>query len=463
MIHNKLQAMRISKKISLTHSLLFLAIQMLMGSILLLSIRLYYPIEAKHELRKLSDQVSKQLISDQGIDQANLSENLLCSLPAKYQFYLAFKDENGTLLWENGYTDIIPISDEITVKPVLLKHNGKEILYQVEKIRINKEQLIICQSIIDITASLAFNSTLFRILLILTVVGFMISFFTGNIVGRIVLSPITKMTESAKQINARHLNVRIETSATQDELSELGNTMNDMIVRLQAAFEDQERLISDISHEMKTPIAVIKGYSSLLMRWGMDDRAVFEEAVMRIDQESVNMGRMVEDMLMLAKKDNNSLIINREETDLGHLIQEVVSDTRICKPQCDIETSCEEGCIFNVDVGLIRQLLRILIDNAIQYSKEECRIRITCEKEDKQIRIAVQDWGIGIPKEDLEKVFERFYRADSSRPRTQGGTGLGLSIAKAITEAHNGTIFAQSDSSGTIFTCMISARTMPVQ
>ncbi len=157
------------------------------------------------------------------------------------------------------------------------------------------------------------------------------------------------------------------------------------------------------------------------------------------------MSAIVEDLLFLARKDNGTLCLDKIGFDMSELIDEVIEDTKAIGTECDISAPRNDSCRYFGDYRLIKQLLRILIDNSIKYSEKTCIIKIWSENKESCLCIVIEDSGIGISSDEIDKIFDRFYRADKARTRNRGGTGLGLSIAKAIVDSHNGKIQAESE------------------
>lgn len=441
MFHN----MKISRKISLTHSLIFLALQISICSILLFSIRVYYPIEASREIhfliREINDNIAsynKPLIDVQ-------KKELIPAIPSKYTAFVKITDLNGNTLLKNGELDY-----DLDIEPPynrISRINTKDthLVYCNYLISSNGQKDVLLQVVIDIAQYLEFNTTLFKILLILTVIGFLISIFTGYIVSRVVLKPISNIIKTSQSVNADTLDVRIKTNNAKDELYELSETINEMISRLQVSFEKQEQLIADVSHELKTPISVVKGYISLLEHWGKDNPDILQESITRIGKEADNMADIVEDLLFLARKDNGTLILDKIEFDMSELINEIIEDTKHVFTEGNISALRNDACRYFGDYRLIKQMLRILIDNSIKYSDIMFTNSINSEICEGYITITIEDSGIGISSDELEKIFDRFYRADKARTRNKGGSGLGLSIAKAIVDSHHGNIVAESE------------------
>ena len=240
------------------------------------------------------------------------------------------------------------------------------------------------------------------------------------------------------EINATHLDKRSPVSGTQKELKTLAQAINAMLDRINEAYRSQMRFVSDASHELRTPIAVVQGYANLLDRWGKDDPAIRQEAIDAIRQEADSMKELVEQLLFLARGDNDSMRIEMEDFDLTALAAEVLRETEMID-QTHIFLARWDGAVpVRADAGLIKQALRVLVDNSIKYSPEGGRILLSVRADGGAARMSVQDEGQGIGAESLPHIFDRFFRTDESRARQTGGTGLGLAIAKWIADRHGG-------------------------
>jgi two-component system sensor histidine kinase ArlS len=238
-------------------------------------------------------------------------------------------------------------------------------------------------------------------------------------------------------INAAKLDTRISIDETKSELQGLASAINEMLDRINEAYRSQVRFVSDASHELRTPIAVIQGYANLLDRWGKDDEKTLQESIDAIKEETDNMKSLVEQLLFLARGDNNTMTLQIESFDLSDLAQEVLRETEMIAGGHSYSSDIISVYV-NADKSLIKQAIRILIDNAIKYTPTGKEISISVSRAGDFACLTVQDEGIGIEPESIPKIFNRFYRTDESRARATGGTGLGLAIAKWITERHGG-------------------------
>lgn len=240
------------------------------------------------------------------------------------------------------------------------------------------------------------------------------------------------------QINATHLDRRISVAGTQQELRDLAQAINAMLDRVNEAYRAQMRFVSDASHELRTPIAVIQGYASLLDRWGKDDPATRQEAISAIRTEADAMKDLVEQLLFLARGDNDSLRVEPETFDATETAAQVLKETQMIDQTHPLSADWDGPVFLHADPGLIKQALRILVDNSVKYTPAGGRITLSVRVLDGMARLSVEDEGAGIDRQSLPHIFDRFYRADVSRTRQTGGTGLGLAIAKMIADRHGG-------------------------
>lgn len=282
-------------------------------------------------------------------------------------------------------------------------------------------------------------------LLALDILLLVLIIIIGSAASKRLLRPIRVMTDTAKNISIKQLDTRLDISGSKTELKDLAITFNNMLDRIQLAYEQQNRFVSDASHELRTPISVIQGYTNLLDRWGKDDKKVLEESISAIKTESDNMKGLVEKLLFLARGDKGTQKVEKEDFYINELIDEIVKETRLIDNSHDIVSEKNESIKINADRSLLKEAVRVFIDNSVKYTPEGGRISLECYLWDHNAEILIEDTGIGISKKDLPHVFDRFYRADKSRTKQTGGTGLGMSIAKWIILKHNGTVRIQSE------------------
>lgn len=231
-------------------------------------------------------------------------------------------------------------------------------------------------------------------------------------------------------------------SVRDSELSGLEAAVNNMLKRLAASQKKQIRFVDDASHELRTPIAVIQGYAHMLERWGKDDPAVMDEAIEAIETETAHMKTLVDQLLFLARGDMDRLVLAQERIDAAGLMRELHEEYEMI--DADHEYVCpipEDAAPLYVvgDVTMLKQALRVLLDNAGKYTPKKGTITLQVQRDGSEIRCSVADNGVGIPSDDLPRIFDRFFRGATARSGTQG-SGLGLSIAKWIVDTSGGRI-----------------------
>ena len=222
------------------------------------------------------------------------------------------------------------------------------------------------------------------------------------------------------------------------ELEGLETAVNKLMARMRDSYRQQARFVSDASHELRTPIAVIRGYADLLDRWGKTDEKILEESIEAIKSESESMQHLVEQLLFLARGDSGRTPLNVSGFDLTDVMKEVWEESAMIDEAHTYRFEGGGEIPARGDVSLIKQAARILIENASKYTPEGGEIMLRSLASDGHPAFSVQDSGIGISKDDIPHIFERFYRADDSRSKQTGGSGLGLAIAKWIVERHGG-------------------------
>lgn len=256
-----------------------------------------------------------------------------------------------------------------------------------------------------------------------------------------MLTPIQEMSDTINRITVNNLHSeRLNPSGVTDELRELAETFNDTLDRLETSYESQKQFVSDASHELRTPIAVVQGYANMLKRWGSKDEAVLEESVDAISNEALQMQDLVEKLLFLSRHDKKTLKLKKEQFNMKPIVEEMVKETRLVAQNRIIEAPVLEAVRVYGDKQALKQAIRVFIDNAQKYTEDGDTIRISCENRQGDCVITVEDTGIGMKGKDLDNIFSRFYRADDVRDKKIEGHGLGLSIAKLIIMAHTGRI-----------------------
>ena len=280
----------------------------------------------------------------------------------------------------------------------------------------------------------------------------------GALAGQTMLYPLRKIIKKLDKITANDMSQRLDKVDSQDELMELTDRLNEMLDDLESSFMRQKNFVSDASHELRTPIAVIQGYADLLDRWGKTDQAVLEEAISAMKTESLNMKYIVVQLLYLARL--GSFKPNISEFDLSEAISDVVSGYIMTNKEKEINVKLESGISILSDRAMVVEIIRIIVDNAIKYTKEDGKINISTLAKHDVVWITIADNGMGISAEDLPHIFDRFYRCDKARGRETGSTGLGLSIARSIADILSAEISVSSKlKKGTTFVIKMKKKT----
>ena len=289
-----------------------------------------------------------------------------------------------------------------------------------------------------------------RLLLILGIaipLALLLGSYGGLVLANQALRPVDQLTRAAEHISASDLNERVPVPNQNDELGRLAAQFNAMIARLQAAFERQRQFTSDASHEMRTPLAVMRGEIELSLRRERTTQD-YQRTLTSNLEEILRLSRLVEDLLMLARADAGKVELQREPLELRQLCADMtdyIAPLAEQRAQTLRYVAPATNVTINADAHRIKQLLLNLLDNAIKYTGEGGAITMSLKAENDSAILTIADTGRGIPAEDLPHVFERFFRRSAkTADRTATGSGLGLSIVKWIVDAHDGHIEAHS-------------------
>ncbi|WP_338449198.1 ATP-binding protein [Niallia oryzisoli] len=273
------------------------------------------------------------------------------------------------------------------------------------------------------------------VLLSVTIITMIPLFVSSRLLSNVITNPITSLIETMTEIRKKGHFKRIQLeSRSKDELYEMGETFNHMMDLLEANFQKQDQFVANASHELRTPLTIIESYASLMKRRGFEEPEIFHESIEAIHSEAVRMKDMVEQLLLLAKH-NEEWDIQFETIDLEEHVRQTVQTFENAYQREICFHVQQEGITVLSDPQKLKQLTYIILDNAKKYSEDVITVEVGIQDGNPFIQIA--DRGVGIPKEDLNKVFDRFYRVDKARSRQMGGTGLGLSLAKELTDAMN--------------------------
>jgi heavy metal sensor kinase len=268
----------------------------------------------------------------------------------------------------------------------------------------------------------------------------------GFWLSRKALSPVDAITRTARTINATNLSDRLERLSTGDELQRLSDTLNEMLGRIEHAFIRVTQFTADASHELRTPISLIRTEAEIALRRSRGD-AEYREALRHILLEAERTSALVEELLSLARADCGQETLRIASVDLSTIVREVSEQWRELMAARNLAFTCEvteEEITVLGDHNALQRLLTVLLDNAAKYTPAPGTVELRLELGGELAAIRVSDSGIGIALEDQPKIFDRFYRADKARSRNLEGAGIGLAIAQWIAQQHNGSITVQS-------------------
>ena len=273
----------------------------------------------------------------------------------------------------------------------------------------------------------------------------------SSIVGWLLIStftkPLTNLTAAMESIRENlESNVRLDEGTKNNEFSKLARTYNEMVDLMQSNIRNQTEFVEDVSHELRTPVAVVEGHLQMLNRWGKDDPQILEESIEASLQETKRMKTLVQEMLDLSRAQEIDVYFKNETTDITALIRQLVTNFRMLYPDFtfNVDDDIADDTYVKMYRNHLEQVFVNILDNAVKYSKDRKEVHISLGVHNNRVDIAVQDFGSGMSEEDLEKVFNRFYRVDKARSREKGGTGLGLPIVKELVEGYGGKVSVDS-------------------
>jgi signal transduction histidine kinase len=305
-----------------------------------------------------------------------------------------------------------------------------------------------------VTGEEDFLNDLSQVFLALAAGGLLLALTGGRLVTRAALKPVHNLTLTAQKISTTDLRRRITLRGARDELYVLGETFNKMLDRLERGFKSQQDFIAAASHDLRTPVTVIKSYADLLSRWGKDEPKVVDESTQALTRAANLMERIVSDLLMLSQVDAG-FPLKSTPVDLAALAGEMLEVAREVAKDMTVEMPPAPPVTVEADEHYLYRALWALVDNAIKYNRPDGKVVLQVGASRSQAFFRVSDTGPGIEDESLSRIFERFYRADRARGHGKG-FGLGLALAKSIVEAHGGKIAVESRlNEGSTFTVLL--------
>lgn len=403
---------------------------------------LFHQVTIRNELERVSQNVEEIAKSIQpNIDESERSAMLRAFLPV---------DGMIRIVNENNEAEVTVVKNPelANVKPTFsrsqqtIRQNEFAIAYY--PIIWNNGEVVTVEVIESLEPAFASLNLLKIVLIAAALIVFIPSFLSGRLLSKMILRPINAMIRTMEEIQQKGAFKKIAIKhKPKDELYQMANTFNSMIDILEKNFQKQEQFVSDASHELKTPLTIIDSYANMLKRWGKERPELLNEAIEAIQSEAARMKTMTEQLLLLAKNEED-WNMEKSTFDLFQLCKETGSMfQQAYEREVYVKNLSLDEPLVHADKEKIKQLLFILLDNAKKYSTEPIHIYVGEEKTG--YYFAVEDKGIGIPKDAQPHLFDRFYRVDEARNRVYGGSGLGLAIAKKIVDAHHGTIAIESE------------------
>jgi heavy metal sensor kinase len=274
----------------------------------------------------------------------------------------------------------------------------------------------------------------------------LLAIFGGMFLASRVLNPIDQITRTAEAISAEDLSRRLGVKPASDEVGRLAATFDHMLDRLEQAFQRQRQFTSDASHELRTPLSMLVSRAGLALE-RQRNAAEYEDVLRAVRDEGLHMGRIVNDLLMLARADAGDVLALSERLDLGELAGSVAEAMGLiaAKREIALSAASEDGVEVVGDQTRLTQLLVNLVDNALAHTPAGGRVELCASRDASHAILQVTDTGTGIAAEDLPHVFQRFFRAHGDRSRDRGGAGLGLALCQSIAQAHGGEISLDSE------------------
>ncbi|MDR3600442.1 MAG: HAMP domain-containing sensor histidine kinase [Desulfosporosinus sp.] len=345
----------------------------------------------------------------------------------------------GTVLQKAGdLRDQLPVEQQ--AGPEIRVLNDEDVYYMARPIMSVGKQIGTLQALIDLEDVELAETVFLRQLFWLGGSALLLAAIGGFILSRQVLAPLAELNREISLLTANDLNRRLPLRGNGDELDLLGQTFNHMLQRLEVSFKQQKTFVANASHELRTPLMVIRGHADILQRWGAEDPVIVRDSATVMVDETKMMTKLVENLLTLAREELQLTLV---PLNLSELIIESARGLPFLR-SFEVKYDLLPDIEIKGDELYLRQLIRIILENAGKYVPLGGRIRVFLQSVEDTVRLIIEDNGPGFPPDALELIFNRFYRVDEARSRNIPGHGLGLSIAKRIVEAHGGRIWAEN-------------------
>src|SRR5258706_10912414 len=379
---------------------------------------------------------------------ANPNDQQVQLVDVNYGVLVRLLDAHGTLWHQTPAFRALRVPPESITQPLqgtpwqgtIISSDGEEVRLYSRALTENGQLF----GVIQVGESLAqLHSLLHDLVGELLVVGLLVLFacaLGSYWLAARAFAPIQRLAETARRIKAGDLHQRVTVPPARDEVRYLALTLNDMIDSLDQAFARQRRFVADASHELRTPVSVIRNKTDVARLWAKTPQD-YITVLEGVNAEAERLGHLISDLLALARGDEGRTQFEREPVRLDLAASAVAANTEFLAAECGItlEVQAPRPVTILGDEARLIQVVMNLVENAVRYTNPGGRVTVTVEARQDQARLAVRDTGIGIAPEHLPHIFERFYRADPARRRTGGSSnGLGLSIVEWVVHAHGG-------------------------
>jgi two-component system, OmpR family, sensor histidine kinase ArlS len=445
-------------RIAFQFSLLLAAVILAMSISIVLLLRSDVRMRQNKELAAAMEQIAEDMTEKNENGNATAEGKILGMGLPYYIVFTVYADDGDEVIETNDpFLPQLPLTNGRSVR---YRRTGYfidgdlNILYCAKKYSYQNSSTFIVQAALnmDRDTSEQLILRLPRMLLIVFAPLLLISFWVALFMARKVLRPVGQMTFAARRISSANLDQRLPVTGRGDELDTLALTFNELFSRLKNEFDRERQFTANVSHELKTPLAVIFGQTSLLRRWGKNDPVQLDKSLAALMSESETMETIIANMLLLSRLESGAAKPNCVRVELAPLFARLEKDTHGWASDALFEVTMSDSSVTVLaDEELLYQVCTIIVSNSIKFSPHPAQLKIaidtiidSAQQNDVAVRITFTDNGPGIAQNVLPHVFDRFYRGDVSHNRKSGGAGLGLSIAKEIMSVMGGSIEASS-------------------
>lgn len=457
-IVQKFHNAEISTKITLTYTACFMLLLMIINAVVYFGVfyALYRPASRtiKYSMEQIQNLMDTIAENPAAFNPNSIREPLVAGV------VLRVVDDFGNILVD---TDKNYISNELFNKNILsnppsfadedmeVSAIGNALVYRAKSDYTFEGEHVTLYFFRTITAERILLDNMENILLLLDIAGMIFALAVGNFVSKKILKPIKVMTEHAQNIAFGKMSGRIEIPASNDELTELAKTFNDMLDRIKDGIDKQQEFVIDASHALINPATAIFGNTGVLKKYGFDDRELFNESVESISESVRSMESIIQNLLFVARMDQNRQKLNKADFNLAYVVRQAVELKQIVATNHEFNIVQNDDATIFGDEDIILQMFEKFLDNAVKYSPNGGKISVTSKIDGDKIFVSIADNGVGIAQKNFDKIFERFFRVGTLAD-VKGG-GLGLTIARWIADNHGIKIEISSElGKGTTFT-----------